>query len=152
MFYTFTRFNGPTANVKQTDFEQVFSYASDISYAVLATIAGTVAAMQMMVQNKMKNKKVERVLLAQSLTSSVFLIFSTASSCKLFYSLHHYTGLVLLITMSRNFRDKFCDFYHISFLLKRFRRIYKNEASLTVTVLSTTATSKKSNLFRNFSA
>uniref|UniRef100_A0AC34G8J1 Uncharacterized protein n=1 Tax=Panagrolaimus sp. ES5 TaxID=591445 RepID=A0AC34G8J1_9BILA len=133
MYYTWTMaVNKGSSEVTETQIETLFGYASDITYAILATAAGIIAALRVKLRkNKAKNKNVDKVLLIQSLASSVFLIFSTAFSwlasvnaynpsvtympeivrrmalqgfflslTKLFYSFHHYIGLVLLLIMS----------------------------------------------------
>jgi hypothetical protein len=79
IYYTITR-QSRSAYVQQTYFEYVFGFASDIAYAIIATAAGVTAALHMIFQNKMKNKNVERVLLGQSLISSIFLVFSTIAA------------------------------------------------------------------------
>uniref|UniRef100_A0A914PX01 NADH dehydrogenase subunit 6 n=1 Tax=Panagrolaimus davidi TaxID=227884 RepID=A0A914PX01_9BILA len=63
-----------------TDFEIYFSYISDISYAIFATILCFIAALNIAIKKRSKNQKVEKVLLIQSFTSSIFLILSTATS------------------------------------------------------------------------
>uniref|UniRef100_A0AC35FMU9 Uncharacterized protein n=1 Tax=Panagrolaimus sp. PS1159 TaxID=55785 RepID=A0AC35FMU9_9BILA len=67
-------------NVTYTDFEEIFGYVSDITYAILATIFGSLAALSMLSRNSVRKNHPEKVLLAQSIMSSVFLLGSTLTS------------------------------------------------------------------------
>lgn len=62
-----------------TKFEEIYGYASDVSFVLFATLFGSFAAVYLLIKNKMSTKNSEKVLLIQSLTSSIFLICFIAS-------------------------------------------------------------------------
>lgn len=66
--------------VPYTDFEEIFGYISDITYAILGTIFGSIAALSMLNKNSATKNHPEKVLLVQALLSSVFLLGSTFTS------------------------------------------------------------------------
>uniref|UniRef100_A0A914R7Y7 Serpentine receptor class gamma n=1 Tax=Panagrolaimus davidi TaxID=227884 RepID=A0A914R7Y7_9BILA len=165
-------------NVTYTDFEEVFGYISDITYAILATIFGISAALSMLSRNSARKNHPEKVLLVQSILSSVFLLGSTLTSwlgsvngilmtetamndenmralylqtffnvtSQSLYGIHHYLGLILLLIMSKGFRNSYLQFYGLKSVTERVTKMVKSDSVSGITVISSSSL-KKPNLF-----
>uniref|UniRef100_A0AC35GID7 Uncharacterized protein n=1 Tax=Panagrolaimus sp. PS1159 TaxID=55785 RepID=A0AC35GID7_9BILA len=165
-------------NVTYTDFEEVFGYVSDITYAILATVFGSLAALSMLSRDSARKNHPEKVLLVQSILSSVFLLGSTLTSwlgsvngilmtetamndenlralylqtffnvtSQSLYGIHHYLGLVLLLIMSKGFRNSYLQFYGLKRVTERVTKRVKADSVSGITVISSSSL-KKPNLF-----